>query len=305
MRSFLPLLTVLFLLELTGCKPVEKVDASQFNTANWEEAIKSPTLTEAEFTRLYAQAAAAELKNAEVRITGKRELAIKLADGGNLKVFLDNAWSDAQNNPANRPEIVHRYLKALVASRLGDGADSALPDTNSIVAVIRNDSFLEQFAKFGGKTTNRLVFEPFVADIKIIYATDREGAIQYLTERDRQKLNLALPALRSLATANLQRLLPELNRHGDGPLYMLVADGNYESSLLLADNIWEGQASSVSGDIVAAVPSRDVLLFTGSASVEGIRQLKESVEKLYSSSSHLISKTLLVRRNGKWEKFKE
>jgi hypothetical protein len=44
-------------------------------------------------------------------------------------------------------------------------------------------------------------------------------------------------------------------------------------------------------------------MFTGSGSPEGLKALRESVDKVYKGGSHVISKTLLVRRNGKWEKF--
>jgi len=60
-----------------------------------------------------------------------------------------------------------------------------------------------------------------------------------LREDDRKQLNMSWPALRQLAMTNLRRLLPEVKRHGDGPTFMLVAGGNYESSLLLADKLGE------------------------------------------------------------------
>jgi hypothetical protein len=51
------------------------------------------------------------------------------------------------------------------------------------------------------------------------------------------------------------------------------------------------------------VPARDVLMFTGSDSPDGLKAMRESVDKIYKEGSHVISKTLLVRRNGRWEKF--
>src|ERR1043165_1326433 len=143
MRLLQSLLSASLLFTLLACKRVEKVDASPFDAATWEQAIKVPTLTEKDFTRLYAQAAAAELKSAEVTIVRPRELAIKLTNGASLKVHLDNAWNEAQNDPANRPKIVRRYLKVLVATGEGMGTDSELPDTNTIVLVMRDDLFLE------------------------------------------------------------------------------------------------------------------------------------------------------------------
>ena len=299
------LLPALAFVVLTGCEPAERITASQYNAAKWEEAIKNPSLTEQAFTRLYAQAVAAKLKDAEVKITGSGELAVTHSDGSQSRVFLDNAWNDAQEHPADRPEVVRRYLNALHGVK-GDASSVIRPqDTNTLVAVIRDDLFLRQVGESGLKTTNRIVFEPFVADLNVLYAIDREGAIQYLTEADRQKWNLAVPELRALAMTNLKRLLPELNRHGSEPLWMLVADGNYEASLLLADKLWDDQAEVVQGDIVAGVPVRDMLMFTGSRSPGGIRALREAVDQIHAKGSHRVSKTLLVRRHGRWETFSD
>ena len=84
----------------------------------------------------------------------------------------------------------------------------------------------------------------------------------------------------------------------------VLADGNFELRRLLAENLWDDQAKAVQGEIVAAVPSRDVLMFTGSASAEGLRELRAAAN-LYANGSRAVSTTLIVRRNGRWEKFSE
>jgi uncharacterized protein YtpQ (UPF0354 family) len=301
----LAVLPAMVLLALAGCAKAQPVDPTRYNAADWEKQIKDPSLTEAEFTRLYALAAAAELTNCTVRVTGRKEVTLKFNNGGQVKSFLDNVWAEAEKNAAARPEICRRYLATLVTLKIGGEAKSAPPDTNEIVVVIRGTSFLEQFAGMGATKTNGLVFEPLAADINVVYARDREGTIVYLTEGDRAALGLDLPALRRLALANLHRILPPLKLRGPGPLFAIKADGNYESSLLLLDKLWSVEASSVQGELVAAVPARGFLLFTGSASPEGLKRLRRLVEKVYDNGDHVISKTLLVRRNGHWEKFSD
>ncbi len=303
MRLVLSIITAVTLLAVSGCQRAEVVDTSQFNPSQWEEQIKSPSLTEAEFTRLYGQAAAAELKSPEVKITGGRELSIKLADGTELKAFLDNAWSEARINPASRPEIVRRYLKALVASAPYNSALAGQPDTNRIVAVIRDDLFLQQFAKLGSDKMNQVVSEKLVADLNVLYAIDSQDSIAYLTETNRVALKLDLAALRTLALTNLKRLVPKVSRQGEGPVFKLIADGNYEASLLLAEKLWEDQANMVGSDIVAVVPAREVVLFTGSSSAVGLAEMRSSAEEILTKGSHVVSRTLIVWRNGRWEKF--
>lgn len=284
---------------LTGC--TKEVDPAKYNAVQWTNNINASGLTESEFVQLFALRLAAEITGAKVRITGTREVTIKLAGGGEVRQFLDNAWADVRA-ASDRVAVCEKYVAALKQTQMDTADTSASLDTNSIVAVIRDDLFLEQIEKYGPKT-NRILSEPFVADLHVAYGRDSERGMAYLMESDRARLGLGLPELRRLSLANLLRILDTPRRVGDGPLFMIVADGNYESSLLLADKLWEGQAPLVKGELVAAVPARDVLMFTGSDSPDGLKAMRQSVDKIYKDASHVISKTLLVRRNGRWEKF--
>jgi len=151
--------------------------------------------------------------------------------------------------------------------------------------------------------TNAIVAERLVADIWIAYAVDEDNQIRFLSEGDRQKLGISVAELRPLAVGNLRRIIKEVSSRDDGPLHMLTAGGTYEASLLLSDKLWSGMSNVVQGDFVASVPSRDVLMFTGSGSPDAIRTMRAMGEEIHRDGSYLISKTLLVRREGRWEKF--
>jgi uncharacterized protein YtpQ (UPF0354 family) len=84
---------------------------------------------------------------------------------------------------------------------------------------------------------------------------------------------------------------------------MLTAGGDYVASILLLDSVWESLAELVDGDIVAVTPSRDVLLFTGSGSQEGLQAIRERADGIVSSGDHVISRTLLRRVKGQWVNF--
>jgi uncharacterized protein YtpQ (UPF0354 family) len=219
-----------------------------------------------------------------------------------LTAYLDNVWKECRNSPADRAEICDRYLKALVAARNGMDESAGPPPTNNIVPVIKDDLFMADMRK-RVQGTNALVAEKLVADLWIAYAVDRDDQIRFLTEGDRQKLGIPLAELRPLAIGNLRHVIKEVSSRGEGPLHMITAGGTYEASLLLSDKLWGGMTNVVQGDFVAAVPSRDVLLFTGSRSPDAIRQMRATAEEIHKDGSYLISKTLLVRRQGRWEKF--
>lgn len=286
---------------LSACQPATK-EITSGNASTWTNRIQKPRLSERQFTRLYAEAVVIRLPGARVKIVEERELSVSLPGNHSLTAYLDNVWSECQRMPADRAEICDGYLKALVSARKGIEETAGPPATNSIVPVIKDDHFMADMRK-RVDGTNALVAERLVADLWIAYAVDHDNQIHFLTEGNRQKLGISLAELRSLAVGNLRHVIKEVSSRGEGPLYMLSAGGTYEASLLLSDRLWGGMTNVVQGDFVAAVPSRDVLLFTGTGSADAIRSMRAATEAIHKDGSYLISKTLLVRRQGRWEKF--
>jgi uncharacterized protein YtpQ (UPF0354 family) len=86
----------------------------------------------------------------------------------------------------------------------------------------------------------------------------------------------------------------------------VVTGNNLEACTLLATTWWEQMATQVPGEIVAAVPSRDVVLFCSSKSREGLATLMSvSAEVLQRETTHALTNRLLVWRNGKWKAVRE
>src|SRR5262249_28682137 len=117
-------------------------------------------------------------------------------------------------------------------------------------------------------------------------------------------LGITSSDLRDLAVQNFRRRIPGINRHGDGPAYMLTAGGNLESSLLLLADLWDEQRASVPGQLVVAVPERDVVLFTGSDSPEGLQAIRDAVLRVWASNAaHLLSQELFAWLDRAWKPF--
>ena len=95
------------------------------------------------------------------------------------------------------------------------------------------------------------------------------------------------PACGTRRWTNLSRLLPKIEiRPGSDGVLLISAGGEFDASLLLADNLWSGGQVKVDGDIVVAVPAKDVLIATGSnnapgpgASARGRRQVRIRPER--------------------------
>jgi uncharacterized protein YtpQ (UPF0354 family) len=212
-----------------------------------------------------------------------------LPNGMKTTTQLDNAWSECRENPPARIEWCERLLRSLPVT-------SSTPDARArnIVPLIRDRQFLDQVPQGGS-----IKAEHLVADLWIVYAEDTPQSLRYLTG----DFPTSFPELRQQAIRYLRSTLPEVRGHGNGPCYMLTAGGNFEASLLLLNEIWDQQAQRVDGELVASVPSRDVVMFTGSHSQAGLTELRAVVHRIHSSGSYPISETLLVWRHGAWQEY--
>jgi len=91
-----------------------------------------------------------------------------------------------------------------------------------------------------------------------------------------------------------------------GPLMsMIVAGGSYEASLLLLDDVWsKGPVpAKVDGDVVVAIPARDLLMVTGSRNRAGVDRLRELATKFASTTPYRLTPVLFVYRNGRFARF--
>ncbi len=108
--------------------------------------------------------------------------------------------------------------------------------------------------------------------------------------------------MRPLAIRNLLSILPKIEMHGQGGLYMMTAGGDYEASLILADGIWDGGQVKVDGDVAVATPARDLLLICGSRDSAAIAKVREIAAKTAKEASYRLTPALFVRRNGKFQR---
>jgi len=112
-----------------------------------------------------------------------------------------------------------------------------------------------------------------------VYAFDSPTRLRYLQEGELKKLEIGEEELRPLAVKNLDRILTRKHlRAGDG-VYMLEVGGNFESSMLLLTEFWSDQRIQVRGDVVVAVPTRDMVLITGSEDADNLKLLREIAQE--------------------------
>jgi uncharacterized protein YtpQ (UPF0354 family) len=153
--------------------------------------------------------------------------------------------------------------------------------------------------------------EPFAGDIYVSYVLDFTDRYEYVAPRRCVELGLAPESLREQATANLRTRRAGLTIDwSPGAPMVTVAlrdekDNSpiapIDASLVLDDDLMEKLAQDVEGDLVVAVPSRNVLVASGAGHQDGLAELRRTVDQVWAmGEGRLITRDLLVRRRGAW-----
>ncbi len=266
----------------------------------------SGVMSPSEFTRDFTDALRKEKPELKVVIVRDLELKVTFADGHGSTSFLDNAYDIYKQDPKTKVNVIQRFIASTLETT--DGVPKIV-DRARIVPVIKDRPWLEEtrqgLLSRGAREADisEYVFEDFSPDLIIVYAEDSPKNVRYLRPKDLEGAKISRTGFRSLAIENLKRLLPNIECRGGKGLYMITAGGDYDASVLLFDSIWSSRQMEVKGDFVVAVPTRDLLLVTGSQDADGIEKVKSMVEQAWTAGSYKLTQKLFVYRNGKFNEF--
>lgn len=259
--------------------------------------LQAQPLPPQEFTARFGAALQKQVPGSKVVTKDALTISIGLKDGQSADLSLDRVYQSYRADPARFDVLVGLFAKALVQA---DQKAKTTLDRTRIVPVIRTSAWLSKLRETLRPQGMEPLFAPFSGELAVVYAEDGTGGMRYLTSRDDVGERAAL---HRLALENLQRVLPKIEvRPGRDGLLVVSAGGNYESSLLLFEDIWSGGQFEVAGDIVVGVPARDVLLVTGSRNRKGLKAMRAVAEE-FARGEHALSAGLLVYRKGKFSKF--
>jgi uncharacterized protein YtpQ (UPF0354 family) len=260
-------------------------------------AARADLLTPSAFTEAAAAAARAAMPSATVSVAGDLHLETRSAGGEEVTTDLRNAYDVYRSAPAHLDQIIHDYVGVLVESvHFGENK----LDRSHIVPVFKPQQWLAGVRRGVSPQAPQILSDPYNDELAIVYAEDLPTSIRFLTTRDYAEDHAKLLLL---ALTNLHRLLTKIEmRPGPDGTWLVSAGGNYESSLLLADQMWSSGQIKVDGAIVVGVPVRSALFVTGSHNRAGVARLRAISAEL-AAGPYGLTPDLLVYRDGKFVKF--
>src|SRR5258708_22245722 len=264
---------------------------------------KHETLTERKFTELYIDVISKNYPDAKYNIIN--DLTVKANyNGKQFSHYLDNAYKEYKMQPDSVKEVIKRY----VASSRDLYKDPEPINTKNIVPIIKSNDYLDglkQLSKENGVEKEPwVVYEKYNRALIIVYGENTAASIRYFTQEDFNKLLIPRDSLRSLAINNLKEVLRDIKSNGNNGTFMVAAGGDFEASLILLTSIWTNDNFKVNGDIVVAIPNRDMLMITGSRDEQGIKTIKKITEDSYSTGNYQVSPYLFKWDGVKFEQWK-
>ena len=102
-----------------------------------------------------------------------------------------------------------------------------------------------------------------------------------------------------MARENFRRHAIPFEIQGGGP-YMLIADGNYESSFLLDTALWQ-EIDQQLGELLLIAPARDLVIFADGARAESRDRLTRILGTAVENVAYPLGGEILLWSSDHWE----
>jgi hypothetical protein len=176
-----------------------------------------------------------------------------------------------------------------------------MADHSMLVPRIKTRAFTAAIQEMNARESEVPYTEPLAADLLITYALDLPGAFMMANRSMLAEIGVRPEEARPVAIENLRRQLPEIGFAKHGPIQRVVTGGNLEACTLLAERLWDDCAAEMEGEIVAAVPSRDVVLFCSSSAPDAVAAMRQLAAEVFGAeTTHRLTERLLVWRTHRW-----
>jgi len=258
----------------------------------WRNELNVNRMSEGRFTEIFVEAAQ-ELEQIEsAHMVQPLYVVVKSVQGNERDVYLGNVYRNLSHDPKRRAVQVMAFVEAIAPYM--EPEEITVNHRGLVLPVIRHESYLG----IGDQVT--LVADPFLADMRVFYVLDWPNRTEFMSEDHLALMELSREELRALALQNLAMRVERVALKRVDDMVLVGFDGNYETSLLLLDSMWQRFSDESMGVVTAAAPARDVLIYTSSSSPESIATLQDIANRFAEEGGYAISSQLIEWVDGAW-----
>lgn len=211
---------------------------------------------------------------------------------GEQKMFLGNTFIETRDSsPEQRSSALRRLMSGIDRTEEEHDWDSAMP---SLVPLLRA-------ATFGGAVGMgaHMVRLPFVPFLTLFIGIDEDARIAFATDKQLEAWGQTPELALSQACVNLGKHVasatqerPDCEPYDDDapyPIWHITRDDSYESSRITLPGYLESFRDKVSGNPIAIVPHRSMLVISGDGHPQALQRLAQMAEKEFNASPRSVS----------------
>lgn len=226
------------------------------------------------FTAFVAERIRAEIRDTPVVIKGPLTLSI-----GPLQANLDRIYAFCKTNTSGCAKEIETYVGGVVATT-GNVKDP--PTKAALRIVVRSTDYMRQALR-ELESAGTIPTRPLAEGLVIVPVLDSPRTVRIFNDKDRAALGLTPDQVFAIAIANVRGSLKPLMSAAKpavpGQFGTLKGDYYATSRLALIDS-WAPLAQAQGGVLIVAVPTPDLVLYSGedsSAALDALRTLARNV----------------------------
>jgi uncharacterized protein YtpQ (UPF0354 family) len=263
------------------------------------------SMTPEAFTQKFIRTLEEKIPGVKTEI--KRPMEVHIVEPEELALinFLDNAYIHYQNAPNDVEILLDEYIDSIIATNKQRIVHVELDD---LVPIVKDRAYANMASKMmtsridkEGAPMSALFYERINSELVMLYAFDSPTSLRFANVDDIASFSLDSKTLKQVAIENLMRRLPDIQIQGNEDIVYLVANGMFESSLLLVDGLWNKDNFPFEGNLVVFVPTRDVVLVTGSKNKSGLEQAYKIISD--NQFAHIVSGYAFELVDSQWRLF--
>ena len=149
------------------------------------------------------------------------------------------------------------------------------------------------------------IYKDWLGNLKIFYAIDQGDSVSLIMQEELPE-GYSVQDIHKISSQNLENNIEyhfnKLNFEGG---YGLLADGDYEASSIILDNIWNWISDELEDDIIVGIPTKDLVMMTPLSDTNGIINLASAISDVFEDGDHLLSKSLFYySKTDGWSLYK-
>ena len=141
--------------------------------------------------------------------------------------------------------------------------------------------------------------------LPVVYVWNTNEGFSFVTCSDLEKLGVGLADIPRIAADDLaEHARDNLQFEKRGSVFCAFMGGNFEASMIFVNRLWdEFLREMLPNGCIAAIPANDMLAFCEPESVDGVAELKATVQRTFNGGEDLLTEFLFQRINGEWHPY--